>query len=166
MNLATTHILPILTIGIGATLVVDLWTLFLKRIVKAPSFSYCLVGRWLLYMPAGTFTHRNITATPQKRAECAVGWTAHYAIGIAFAFLFIAAVPGSWLARPTLGPALLFGAVTVLFPFLLMQPSFGFGFAASKAPRPMQARLKSLLTHVVFGAGLYLSALGVSGVRA
>jgi hypothetical protein len=53
---------------------------------------------------------------------------------------------------------------TVLFPFLIMQPSLGLGVAASRTPNPMQARLKSLVTHTVFGIGLYLSALGVSHV--
>ncbi len=33
------------------------------------------------------------------------------------------------------------------------------GPAASRTPNPMQARVKSLATHTVFGAGLYLSAL-------
>jgi hypothetical protein len=47
-------------------------------------------------------------------------------------------------------------------PWLVMQPSFGLGIAASKAPNPTQARLKSLMTHTVFGVGLYLCALGVS----
>jgi hypothetical protein len=52
----------------------------------------------------------------------------------------------------------------VVFPLFIMQPSFGLGIAASRTPNPMQARLKSLATHTVFGAGLYLCALGVSYV--
>ena len=44
-------------------------------------------------------------------------------------------------------------------PWLVMQPSFGFGIAASRAPNPTGARLKSLMTHTVFGIGLYLWAL-------
>ena len=31
--------------------------------------------------------------------------------------------------------------------------------ASTKTPYPAQARLKSLMTHTVFGVGLYLSAL-------
>ena len=33
-------------IGLGATLVMDIWALFLQRIFKIPSLNYCLVGRW------------------------------------------------------------------------------------------------------------------------
>jgi hypothetical protein len=56
-------------------------------------------------------------------------------------------------------PAIVFGIATVLAPFFIMQPSFGFGFAASKTPNPTQARIRSLMNHIAFGAGLYLFAL-------
>jgi hypothetical protein len=58
-------------------------------------------------------------------------------------------------------PALIFGIVTVAFPFLTLHPGFGLGLAASRAPNPTQARLRSLMNHAVFGIGLYLSALVV-----
>jgi hypothetical protein len=45
-----------------------------------------------------------------------------------------------------------------------MQPSFGLGIAASRTPNPTQARLKSLVTHTVFGIGLYVCALGMGYV--
>ena len=64
----------------------------------------------------------------------------------------------NWLHSPTLLPALLFGAVTVLAPFLVMQPALGMGVEASNAPAPWRARGKSLVTHLIFGLGLYLSA--------
>ena len=143
-------------------MVMDFWNLLLKRAFGIPSLNYCLLGRWLRHMPAGTFRHANITAAPQKPAECTVGWIAHYTIGVVFAVVFIALMSGEWLARPTLLPALLYGIGTVAFPFFLMQPSLGLGVAASRTPRPVQARLKSLATHTVFGLGLYLCALGAT----
>jgi hypothetical protein len=39
-----------------------------------------------------------------------------------------------------------------------MQPAMGFGVASSKVPRPHIARLRSVVTHTVYGFGLYLSA--------
>jgi hypothetical protein len=153
-----------IAIGIGATLLMDLWNLFLKRTFGVPSLNYCLLGRWLRHMPGGTLRHAAITAAAQKPHECTVGWVAHYTIGVVFALGFIGLTSGDWLARPTVLPALLYGLATVVFPFLIMQPSLGLGIAASRTPNPMQARLKSLVTHTVFGIGLYLSALGVSHV--
>jgi hypothetical protein len=151
-------------IGIGATLTTDLWALFLKHAFKITAPNYCLVGRWLRYMPEGIFTHSSIASAPQKSAECALGWIAHYMIGITFAIAFVALVGDNWLQHPTLIPAIVFGVGTVLTPFFIMQPAFGLGFAASKTPNPAQARLRSLMNHTVFGAGLYLSALLVNWV--
>ena len=142
----------------------DAWNLFLKRAFGIPSLNYCLLGRWLRHMPSGTFRHAHINAAPQKPFECSVGRVAHYTIGIVFAIAFVVLVPGDWLRQPTLPPALLFGLGTVVFPFFIMQPAFGLGMAASKTPRPAQARLKSLGTHTVFGVGLYVCALAVSYV--
>lgn len=145
-------------VGLGATLVIDLWALLLRRGFNIPSLSYCLLGRWLLHMPGGTLVHDSIAAARPKRHECTIGWVAHYLIGTGFALVFVFLTSGRWLEHPTLLPAVAFGVVTTLVPFLVMQPSLGLGIAASKTPHPNQARLKSLMTHTVFGAGLYLWA--------
>jgi uncharacterized membrane protein YagU involved in acid resistance len=140
----------------------DLWNLFLKRTFSIPSLNFCLLGRWLLHMP-GHFRHASITAAPQKPLSARLV-DAHYTIGVVFALVFVVLTSGDWLARPTVLPALLYGIGTVVFPFFIMQPSFGLGIAASRTPKPTQARLKSLVTHTVFGVGLYLCARGVSYV--
>ncbi|MEO6056572.1 MAG: DUF2938 domain-containing protein [Gemmatimonadales bacterium] len=162
MNVAAQDILGAGAIGIGATLVMDLWNLFLKRTFRVPSLNYCLLGRWVRHMLRGTIRHANITASPQQPFECTVGWIAHYTIGVVFALAFVVGTSGEWLARPTVLPALLYGIGTVVFPFFIMQPSIGLGIASSRAPHPTQARLKSLATHSVFGLGLYVSAFGLS----
>src|SRR5215210_1187061 len=162
MSIEARHILSAIVLGFGASLLMDLWNLFLRRGFSIPSLNYCLLGRWLRHMPEGTLRHANITAAAQKPFECTVGWIAHYSIGIVFALVFIVLTSGDWLARPTLLPALLYGIATVAFPFFIMQPSLGFGIAASRTPKPWQARLKSLATHTVFGLGLYVCALGMS----
>jgi hypothetical protein len=162
MNTETNYILGGIAIGLGATLMMDLWNLFLKRAFQIPSLNYCLLGRWLRHMPEGTFRHASIASAPKKSFECNVGWIAHYSIGAIFATVFVVLLAGEWLARPTLMPALLYGIATVAIPLFVMQPSLGLGVASSKAPNPLQARLKSLMTHTVFGVGLYVCGLGVS----
>lgn len=147
-----------LAIGAGATVVMDLWTIARRRLLGVPAPDYRLVGRWLAYMPRGHFRHDRIAATPAVRGEGLIGWTAHYLIGIAFAGLLLALWGTEWARHPTLGPALLVGIGTVAAPFLLMQPGMGAGIAASRTPRPNAARLQSLLTHAIFGVGLYAAA--------
>ncbi len=151
-------------VGLGATLFMDLWALFLKRVFGIASTNYCLVGRWLRHMPEGRFMHASIANAAPKSFECMVGWITHYVIGAMYALALVAIVSGEWIAHPTLLPALLFGVGTVLMPFLIMQPSFGLGIAASKTPNPTQARLKSLMAHTAFGVGLYMCAVGMSYV--
>ena len=154
----------IITIGLGATIAMDLWAVFLKRAFKIALPNYCLVGRWLRHMPNGTFKHPSISAAAQKPDECITGWIAHYTIGVLFAFALVAWATPAWLQSPTLMPALIFGLGTVGFPFFIMHPSFGLGLAASKAPNPAQARLRSLMNHAAFGVGLYVSALMLSHI--
>jgi hypothetical protein len=146
-------------LGLGATLITDLWALFLKRAFRIPSPNTCLVGRWLRTMPEGTFRHSNILSVPEKSAECTVGWIAHYIIGVTFAMVFVVLAGARWLEHPTVIPAVTFGVFTVLAPFFIMQPAFGFGVAASRMSNPMRARLRSLMNHIAFGVGLYIFGL-------
>ncbi len=162
MNPWAIIVISAIVMGLGATLVFDLWGLLLKTAFKITPSNICLVGRWLLYMPEGTFKHANIGSAPQKSAECAVGWIAHYTIGVMFALGFVTLIGDNWPHHPTPVPAILYGVVTVLAPFFIMQPSFGLGFAASKTGNPAQARLRSLMNHTAFGVGLYLFGLLVS----
>ena len=103
MNLEATCVLGGMAVGVGATLIMDLWNLFLKRAFNVSSLNYCYLGRWLRHMPEGTFRHTSIAAAPPKPFECAVGWMAHYTIGIGFALVLVVLAPG-WLERPTLLP--------------------------------------------------------------
>lgn len=152
-------------IGIGSTLTFDSWALFLKVVFNITPSNICLVGRWLRYMPEGKFKHTNITSSPGKSGECIVGWIAHYIFGISFAIIFILLVGDNWIQNPKIIPAIIYGVATVFAPFCIMQPSFGFGLAASKASNPKQARIRTLMNHTAFGIGLYLFALLVNLIR-
>ncbi len=150
--------------GVGATLLMDLWNLFLRRAFGIASLDYCLLGRWVRHMQEGKLRHASIAAAPRRSGECTVGWGAHYSIGIVLAVVFILIVSGSWLERPTVLPPLMYGLGTVVLPFFVLQPSFGLGVAAARTPDPMRARLKSLATHTVFGLGLYACAVGLNQI--
>ncbi|MCR8924414.1 DUF2938 domain-containing protein [Dasania sp. GY-MA-18] len=151
------NLLSIVLIGIGATAVMDLWSIARKPLLAIPPPNYGLVGRWLAHMGHGQFRHEAIAASPRIPGERILGWVAHYLIGVAFAALLVGMWGESWLRSPTIAPALIVGIATVVAPFLLMQPGMGAGIAACKTPRPSSARVQSLITHTVFGLGLYVS---------
>jgi hypothetical protein len=147
----------ILLAGAGATAWTDLWVLVRRRMFGTPLPNFGLVGRWIAHMARGRFRHDSIAAAPAVRAEPAIGWITHYAIGMAFALLLPAFWGRDWMQHPTLLPALIIGLVTVAAPFLVMQPAMGL--------RPSAAgRLHSLGLHAMFGLGLYLAGRVVSSL--
>jgi hypothetical protein len=109
-------------------------------------------------MRHGRFIHDPIAAATPVRGERALGWLAHYGIGIGYAALLPLAGGADWFRHPTPGPALLLGLLTVAAPLLLMQPGMGAGLAGRRTRNPTATRLHSLLTHAIFGAGLYATA--------
>lgn len=153
-----------IAIGTGATLTVDLWAALLRRAFGLPALDWALVGRWIGHMRRGRFAHARIADAAPVAGERALGWAFHYVVGIAFAIVLLAAMGADWARQPTLLPCLVMGWLTVVFPFFVMQPALGAGIAASRTPHPRRARLLSLLTHTVFGAGLYVAARGVAAL--
>jgi hypothetical protein len=151
------YLICILLVGVGATAVMDLWGIARKRLLDIPPPDYGLVGRWLAHMARWRFRHDRISAVPAVHNERLIGWAAHYLIGIAFAALLVGAWGLEWVRQPTIGPALAVGIGTVAAPFLVMQPGMGAGIAGSRTPRPAATRLQSLITHAIFGLGLYAS---------
>ncbi len=149
-------------IGVGATLTMDIWGAVRRSVFGGPSVDYAMVGRWVGHMAHGRFRHASIAAAPPVPAERTIGWTLHYLIGIGFAAILLAIWGTRWADDPTLPPALIVGLTSVAAPFLIMQPAFGLGIAASRTPAPFAARMRSLLTHLVFGIGLYISGLAAS----
>lgn len=152
-------LLQVVLTGMGATLVMDLWSLFQKYMLKTAPLNYALLGRWILWVPKGKLWHKTIFNAAPLRGECLTGWVSHYMTGIVFAFIPLMLSGPRWSEKPSLMMSIFTGLLTLLFPFLLLQPALGFGFAASRAPRPWPARLFSLLTHVAYGVGLYLTGL-------
>jgi hypothetical protein len=143
--------------GAGATAIMDAWTIVRRWLLGVPSLDYALVGRWLGHLARGRFRHDRIAGSPPIPHERVIGWSAHYATGIAFAGLLLALAGSEWIRRPSLAPALAVGIGTVLAPFLLLQPGMGAGLAASRTPRPWTARFHSVVTHAIFGLGLYVA---------
>jgi len=154
---ATEFVVLSVMIGGGATITMDLWAAVLRRF-GVPSLDFAHLGRWLGHLPRGRLVHERIAKAEPIRGEALIGWCAHYSIGVTFAALLLATFGLAWARSPTLGPALLVGAVTVVAPLFVLQPALGAGIASSKTARPAFNSMKSLLTHVVFGFGLFVAA--------
>jgi hypothetical protein len=146
-------------IGVGATVVFDLWGWFLQRVFNLPATNWALAGRWFGHFPRGRFVHDSIAKAEPVPGELAIGWIAHYVIGIAYAAILLAIWGVDWARRPTLLPALIVGLAGLVAPLFVMQPGMGAGIAGSRTPNPNMTRLRSVLNHTMFALGLYWSAL-------
>jgi hypothetical protein len=161
--LAPKDAVHIALIGVGATVVMDMWLLLLLRLnVQVPSFA--LIGRWVGNMPRGRFAHASIANAPPVAGELGLGWLTHYAVGIAYACLLVGIQGTDWFRNPSLLPALAVGVATVVMPLFAMQPAMGAGFAASRTPTPLKNCLRAVANHAVFGTGLYLAALFIEWI--
>ncbi|WP_162651178.1 DUF2938 domain-containing protein [Lentilitoribacter sp. Alg239-R112] len=152
-------IFPTVIIGLGATAFMDMFAWLQRSLWNIQGLDYALVGRWIAGIPKGQFTHKTILQSPQNRYERTIGWVFHYAIGVLFAGIMLAFTGKSWLDAPSLLNPMIIGIASVAAPFLVMQPAFGFGFAASKTPSPWITRQKSLIAHLSFGLGTYLTGV-------
>jgi hypothetical protein len=150
-------------IGAGATMVMDLWAVVLRQF-GVPSLNLALLGRWIGHLPRGHWMHPSIASARPVRGESWIGWCAHYAIGITFSALLLWTYGVGWARSPSLLPALFMGIVTVVAPWLILQPGMGAGIASWKTPTPVFNGIKSLVTHTVFGLGMYLAALATASL--
>lgn len=159
---SSTTLLSVIAVGCGATAVMDLWLLLVRRL-GVPTLDFALLGRWFGHAVQGRLAHTSIARAPAIAGERALGWLAHYLTGVAFAGLLVLLMGAGWLTTPRPGPALGFGLFTVLAPWLILQPAMGAGFFASRTPTPFANAVRNLANHAVFGAGLYLAASGLAG---
>src|SRR5262249_13575402 len=127
----------------------------MSRVPGVPATSWAVVGRWFGNMAHGQFVHAAMSEAAPVKGELAIGWIAHYAIGIIYGLLLIALWGKVWLEQPTLLPPMMLAWVLLAAPFLVMMPGMGLGLAGSRTPNPNLTRLKSVVGHSVFSLGMY-----------
>lgn len=156
-----TLVFQTILVGVLATALMDAWLWLLQRL-GVPTAGFAMVGRWVGHMARGRLMHAAIARAAPVRFELALGWLAHYLIGIAYAVLLVALCGADWLAQPSWPAALVFGLATVAAPWFVMQPAMGAGVLALKTPTPLKNALRSLANHAVFGTGLYFAASAIA----
>lgn len=146
-------------IGLGATLLMDLWALVLARLPGQSAPNWAPVGRWFRHLPRGVVFHDDIARAEASPNDLRAGWIAHYAVGILYGVLFAVIAGPGWFAAPRFLPAWIFALLTIAAGWFLLQPGMGLGWAASRTANPAKVRILGLVAHTVFGLGLYLTAL-------
>lgn len=140
--------------GIGVTAFTDVIAVGRQGWAMTHGF-YCLVGRWVGSLPQNGVFHSGIRRSTPAPFEAVLGWAAHILLGVIYWVCFMLSFGPSALYMPQLWQGVGFGIVTVLVPWLVFQPLFGWGVGMSKAPDPWKMRLKGIITHTVFGLGIW-----------
>ena len=146
-------------IGIIATVGMDIWAAVAKYILHLPTADWAMVGRWFGHMPRGVFVHHPVSAAAPIANELLIGWIGHYATGVVYGIAYLLIVQVILSSSPSLISALVFGLVTLVAPWLIMQPAMGAGVFATWPPRPTVLRVVNLSMHGVFGVCLYVGWL-------
>lgn len=146
-------------IGIGATVLMDIWALILARFPGQSRPNWAPVGRWVGHLGRGTVFHDDIAAAAPFALENKMGWAFHYLVGILYGVILVLITGPAWVAHPTFWPAWIWGIVTIAAGWFLLVPGLGLGWAASRTPNPNRTRVMGLIAHTVFGFGLYATAL-------
>jgi DUF2938 family protein len=149
--------LKAILVGVGGTIVLDLYAFMMSRVLGAPVTNWAMVGRWFGNIAHGQFIQVAMSETTPVKGELAIGWIAHYAIGIGYGLLLLGLWGRDWLERPALLPPMILAWVLLVAPFFMMMPGMGLGIAGSRTPKPNVTRLKSMLGHSVFGLGMYVT---------
>ena len=146
-------------IGVIATIGMDIWAAVVKYVLRLPTTDWAMVGRWFGHMPRGVFVHRPISESAPIPNELVIGWFGHYVTGVVYGFAYLYIVQIFLSTRPSLNSALIFGLITLVAPWFVMQPAMGAGIFATKTPRPGLMRIINLSVHAVFGISLYIAWL-------
>lgn len=125
-----------------------------------------LLGRWILVaIRKRKFLHQDIRIWPQQESETLLGFILHYLIGgilgVGFILAWYHLFSLSYLGLVWAG--LIYGFLTNIFPWLLMYPSMGFGFFGKKLKLWPRLLIFSFVNHLVFGIGLVLLLMGLTG---
>ena len=150
----------LLLMGAIATVTMDIVGALAGRAGIVKPLPPVLIGRWFAAVARGRPLHENIAHAAPVNYELAIALLAHYLVGIAFAALYLFAAARLGVSPRSAIPAVTFGLVTSVFPWMLMFPAMGFGLFGSRGPAETQLFLSSLIGHAAFGIGLWL------GVRA
>ena len=147
----------LLCMGVFSTIVMDIGeeivkALFLVKESMEPQY----LGRWILNMFEGVFTHDNIQTATQFNFEIPVAISFHYLTGIFLVGIFLWLRNNIKIFPSSMYMGLVHGWLTMLLPLLIMFPALGFGFFGLGAHNDTNNIIASIIAHSFYGLGMTL----------
>lgn len=156
-------LLRILVTGLAGATAADIGRTVYQWATGFPPVNWSITGRWFLMVLQGHPYVPDIGTAPSLPHELIAGHAAYYTISVAFAAVYLMLLRLT-SRGPTLWSGLIFGWVTMAFPFLVQMPLMGMGVLASATATPWLIIGRTLVHHSSFGLGLAIGAM-VTGRR-
>lgn len=151
-------LLRILITGLAGATAADIGRTIYQAITGFPPVNWSITGRWFLMVLGGEPYVPDVGAAPSLPHELIAGHAAYYTISVVFAGVYLLGLK-LMKREPSLWNGLLFGWVTMAFPFLVQMPLMGMGAFASATAMPGLIIGRTLVHHSSFGLGLALGAM-------
>lgn len=143
--------------GIWATFYMDFFAgILAKKNIIYPFVSTEEMGRWFVYLIKGKIVHKDIRETRPVKNEKSWYYISHYFIGVFLAGVFFFIAQHFEFVNNNAISALVFGILTIVFPWFWLLPGIGLGFFAMKSPEQSRIIKTNLINHTNFGIGLFL----------
>ncbi len=149
-----------LFIGIGSTVILDLWVTLVEKVLAIAPTNWGSVGRWITGIPQGKWTLDSADTRPITKMEKVLGWGFHYVIGIAYAALLILLFGTGFMRTPTILPVVIVGLVlSTLAGLAILMPALGAGFMGKRVPNWSAMFIYLIVAHGIFASGQYCLAI-------
>ncbi len=145
-----------LFVGVGSTLVLDLWVLLVEKVLGIPPTNWGVVGRWLKGIAAGRFVADTTDDSKITLTEKSLGWCFHYIIGVVYAALILIIYGVEFISNPTLAPVIVVGVVLSTIAGLgILMPALGAGFFGRLLPNKAATYVYLVVAHAIFAGGQF-----------
>ena len=155
-------LLRILITGLAGATAADIGRTVYQWVTGFPAVNWSLTGRWFLMVLQGQPYVANVGAAPSLPNELMAGHAAYYTISVIFAGVYLLLLK-VMKREPSLWNGLVFGWVTMAFPFLVQMPLMGMGVLANGTATPLLIIGRTLVHHSSFGLGLAIGAMVTRG---
>jgi len=114
------------------------------------------LGRWALGIFRGHFVHKDILKSSPLKNELFAGWITHYFTGgcVALTYPFFFLAFNVTTPEDHLLPSLIWGGATIVLPWFILYPAFGWGFFGIRAPKGTRPLVATTISHLLYGLGL------------
>ena len=145
--------------GVLGTLMMDVLNHLVSRTGLILKIDVRMIGRMSAGWARGRFRYDSPSQIEPNAYELMLGYTAHYAIGLVLAAIFV--IGWDKVVGGPLSPlwALAYGFATTVASEFLVYPSMGLGVCGRLSPEGIRAPLSPLANHLFFGAGMAVAVV-------